>query len=553
MTRLPGDPSPRRLTEGGAADIGDEATAAMLSRLRPRFDDDLALERNWRRIALARAPTRARRRIVVAAFAVGLAVVLGSAVVNLRRVIGRPVAAELVATSGGVFFSRRAETWQPGASGQGLAEGERLRTDATGRVLIRAPGIAAVLVDTESDVAFEQLAGGTFLRLARGSVVARVSKRPAGEPFVILTDRYAVRVVGTLFSVAQRPDDSVEVSVREGTVAVLEGSAEIARLTANTRWSSDGAVPSPAAVTDDAVVALLQSTLVGAAPASWSREELDRIAQLRGSTPLYERGSPAAAIERSARAQDATDRPATKSIAGVRPSRFVGAGSRIGPAPSPTFAPPPEAKSPGIGGFNPIPAHQVEESAFARALRLEAEGQDLRAAEEFARAVDLDSAHAELALYSLGRLKLRRLTDPQGALGAFRRYQEKYPEGALRPEVDLSVMEIEATLGQRAEALTESDHFLSSYPQSERVKEVRLLRANLLRAGGDCVSALREYGVLPDVELGDEGAYAVAYCHGELGDRAAAKRALQTYLTRFPSGSHGAEARRALNAMEREF
>ena len=60
-----------------------------------------------------------------------------------------------------------------------------------------------MLVAREAEVSIEGLSHGTYLRLTRGTVTARVSKRSPDEPFVVLTDRAAVKVVGTLFSVDQ--------------------------------------------------------------------------------------------------------------------------------------------------------------------------------------------------------------------------------------------------------------------------------------------------------------------------------------------------------------
>ena len=96
-----------------------------------------------------------------------------------------------------------------------------MRTDTTGRAVFRVRGVAAVLVDQNSDVGLERLTKGTFLWLSHGTLTARVSKRSRTEPFVVETDRYAVKVVGTLFTVEQGPGDHTAVSVREGVVEGL--------------------------------------------------------------------------------------------------------------------------------------------------------------------------------------------------------------------------------------------------------------------------------------------------------------------------------------------
>jgi hypothetical protein len=118
------------------------------------------------------------------------------------------------------------------------------------------------------------------------------------------------------------------------------------------------------------------------------------------------------------------------------------------------------------------------------------------------------------------------------------------------PEVDLSIFEIEASLGRRTEAMAESERYLTVHRDVGRTDEVRLLRGNLLRDGGDCVGALREYSLVISPAVGDDATYAIAFCQRKLGDRVAAKTTLHDYLARYPSGAHRAEAQRALDSAE---
>ncbi len=66
----------------------------------------------------------------------------------------------------------------------------------------------------------------TRVSLDRGKIVCAVSHRKAGQRFTVESGSYAVRVIGTHFSVERRADDGLAVSVSEGTVAVSgpEGS-----------------------------------------------------------------------------------------------------------------------------------------------------------------------------------------------------------------------------------------------------------------------------------------------------------------------------------------
>ena len=297
--RLPPMEGPRPLVDGGASSAEDRASAALLGGLAHPPPDDLAVERVWRRLS-ARPSSRPRGRI----WAAGLALAVLSGVALLLSVRGRPskTPAELAQAVGGVFFSQPAETWRPGAAGQPLREAQRVRTDGTGRAVLRLPGVAAVLLASDSDLAIEQLSGGTFLRLSQGSVTARVTKRPPGEPFVIQTDRYAVRVVGTLFTVEQGPGDRTAVSVREGVVEVA-GEGEVYRVKAGTRWVSEAAQARGVDETDPQVQALLEGELRGTPPTLELRRSPDMPRQEPVGMARAPDVSPAAVASAAARSE----------------------------------------------------------------------------------------------------------------------------------------------------------------------------------------------------------------------------------------------------------
>jgi TolA-binding protein len=549
---MPHPPELTALLRGGATGLEDQATADLLSRLTPPTDDDLAIQRNWRRLASMSPMRRSRRGALLAAAASGVvAIAVAWAVVVPHARQARSGNMELVAASGGVFLSRPAEDWRAGSCGQTLDEGQRLRTDQTASALVLEKGTAAVLVQPDSDVAFEQLRSGNVLRLASGTILAQVAKRAPNNPFVVLTDRYSVRVVGTLFSVTQGPGERVEVSVREGTVVITEGTREIARVTAGMHWTSGGSASAPDATADDAA-SLLRTTLHGS-DATGSQRQLDRMVAATQS-------------ERSAKPQEgASSAPTTEAAVTSRstkppalPLAATPSVRRAAPVPAIAKAPlqTPESAESAVPLVSPAP-HVAKaadpEDAYDDALALEAAGDAHSAAEALAVVADHDPRHAELALYGLGRLKLRRLGDPEGALAAFERYRREYSKGSLLPEVDLSIFEIEASLGRRAQALAESERYLATHRDVGRTDEVRLLRGNLMRDGGDCVSALREYSLVISPAVGDEASYNIAFCQRKLGDRTAAIATLRDYLKRYPSGVHRAEAQRAVDGSDGRF
>ena len=214
------------------------------------------------------------------------------------------------------------------------------------------------------------------------------------------------------------------------------------------------------------------------------------------------------------------------------------------PAPVPVAASQPAS--------SPPPAFASAGGTYADGLALERSGQLQAAAEEFIQAEKNDPAHADVALYALGRLRQHRLRDPQGALEAFERYRRTYPSGPLLPEVDLAVLEVEIASGRRDQALAESVRFLASHPASERTVEVHLLRGDLLRERGDCRSALAEYRQVdvaasaPFAPFSEEALFETAYCERKLGVAAAARERLRQYQLRFPAGTHRDEVAKAL-------
>lgn len=154
---------------------------------------------------------------------------------------------------------------------------------------------------------------------------------------------------------------------------------------------------------------------------------------------------------------------------------------------------------------------------------------------------------AESSLYEVGRLKLRSLSDPNGALQAFKEYQRRYPQGVLIQEAALSLIEAHLMTGDMDLATQTIDAFESTFPSSERLGDVRLLRANARRDNGDCARALVDYQVLiTHARFADDALYFTAYCQQQTGREDEARRSLGEYLELFPGGRHASEARSAL-------
>jgi outer membrane protein assembly factor BamD (BamD/ComL family) len=151
-----------------------------------------------------------------------------------------------------------------------------------------------------------------------------------------------------------------------------------------------------------------------------------------------------------------------------------------------------------------------------------------------------------MALYELGRLRQQRLNDPVGALDAFRRYRSQFPGGPLRPEVDLSILQLALEDGKSEGAVEESTEFLAANPASERAEEVHLVRGNLLRGQGECRRALEDYRQVQSPLYAEDALYFSAVCHRQLGEDEGFRESLRAYLQRFPAGQYAEAARRAL-------
>jgi tetratricopeptide (TPR) repeat protein len=572
-----------RLTQGGADTPDELAIAALIARLPSAAPDDLAVERVWRRVtAPAKHPSRSALPLWIPAVALSALLLVVLAVPKLWT---SGAAVEIALSSGGVFSSNLAQSWHPSQNGEALAEASRVRTDTTGRAVFRVRGVAAVLLAEGSDVGIERLSQGTFLRLSQGSLTARVAKRKADEPFVVETDRFAVKVVGTLFTVEQGPGDHTAVSVREGVVDVSDGLGRVDRVLAGQRWTSDSRDTRTIDRTADAVKALLDGGLEGRSSADLAgpfaaatpvparqpstvapqaARALAPAATRPGAAPLDRKETAAQEIARrdqaaAAPAKDPTIAPQPVATAQLAPPAAPSPAAEVAPEapaqaettavnpqPATDVPPPAETAAPATTPPPPVASTPVDEGPYARGLALEARGDFEAAARELARAADTDPRYGDIALYALGRLAQRRLHDVGRARSAFNRYRARYPHGTLLPEVDLAILEIEVETHAQSDALADSTRFLAAHPTSERVVEVHLLRGNLLRDAGRCQEALADYAAVRSGPLADDALYSTAYCQRELGDRITAARTLRDYLARFPRGAHRAEAEQAL-------
>jgi tetratricopeptide (TPR) repeat protein len=337
-------------------------------------------------------------------------------------------------------------------------------------------------------------------RIERGEVRFSVPHRQPGHPFVVRAEGYRVVVVGTRFGInVGKADDetdekkAVDVDVDEGIVEVWDAATQrrLARLTPGESWQSpDVAEVAPAAVET--------------APGPSSQTPTI-------STPL----SPARSLRHAGKHLGA------RTLALASPGE-TGTGTEHATSPA-------EVPSP--------------ESVAARAAL--ASGDAPRALQLYRALAQGTGPSAENASYEIGKVLNEKMGQPANAVAAWRHYRATRPDGILRAEADVSIIETLARTGDTDEALSEANDFLRRHPDSERRAEIARLTGDLYRARGDCRRALAAYQITLGASRPRDAVEAAAFhradCLIHLGDAGGADAA-RAYLRAYPSGKFRGEA-----------
>jgi transmembrane sensor len=391
--------------------------------LAPAYDEARTAA-TWQKIAEARGGRRRTRRS--GAWAIGLAfagtaIAATVAVLLLRTPAGEPLAARDPAVS--------------------LGEGARLDAPAPRTVALDDGSRVELSADTHMQVLAN--AGDRFVTLLeRGS--ARFDVVPHGpRRWEIETPLATVEVIGTAFSVAHSADRLV-VTVERGVVMVRgeKVPGRVARLVAGDRLEVPAAIPVPATAT-----AAATATATAAVPVP---------------VPVPAAAAAAAAAPVPAPAPAAAPAPVPA------------------PAPAPAAAPAPAsapttARTPSAAAPKPSPL----DDALLEADRLRASGDYAAAADLLetsfsgASSSSASSGAAGLAAFTVGRLALDHLDQPERAARAFARVIALGSPHGLLEDAYARRAEALVRAGDAAAATAALAEYERVYPDAKRAAALR--------------------------------------------------------------------------------
>jgi ferric-dicitrate binding protein FerR (iron transport regulator) len=469
----------------------DEVSAELrraLDEAALRGPDDMTLRRGWSAVASPMPPARTRRGFW---FAGGVATTAALALAGSLWLW--PHATELPWSGHGKLVGAKTESPAPLGARRLTLEG----------------GVEAVL-GRSSVMRIEDGAP----RVEDGEVRFSVPHRQPGHPFVVRAEGYRVVVVGTRFgiNVDGNPDGKIDsktdgqkavgVDVDEGIVEVWEAATQrrLARLTPGESWQSpDVAVEPPArpaAVEPAPAPGVPAPTLSPPPPPPHALRHAARYATRYGTTYAAAR-----TLALASPGETASERAAN-------------------PGETPTA-----------------------ESTAARAAL--AAGDAPRALQLYRTLAQGTGPSAENASYEVGKVLNEKLGQPANAVAAWRRYRAAHPDGILRVEADVSIIETLVRTGDTDEALSEANDFLRRRPDSERRAEIARLAGDLYRARGDCRHALAAYQITLGASRPRDAVEAATFhraaCLVQLGD-VGGLDAARAYLRGYPGGKFRGEA-----------
>ncbi len=213
------------------------------------------------------------------------------------------------------------------------------------------------------------------------------------------------------------------------------------------------------------------------------------------------------------------------------------------PAPAPVVPTPAAVPPPPVAAPAPTPDPMQEAHAALAA------GDPNRAIELYRAVIARGGTAAENAEYEIGRVQRDRLHQAPDAIGTWKRYRSTHPNGLLRVETDVSIIEALVSSGDSNAALSEANDFLRRHSESERRAEIARIAGDLYRERGDYDHALGAYQTALAAshkrEVTEYASFQRAACLVALG-QTSGNVALQEYLRAWPEGRFSHEANRLL-------
>ncbi len=406
-------------------------------------------------------------------------------------------------------------------------------------------GQATAVLSPDAVASGRARAGNTEVVLSKGSIELRVLPRAPGQQFTVNAGPYRFTVVGIAFTVSQTRS-RIELVVSEGKVVVSRGTKRLATVGAGAEWAVDmnSAANSAARkfVAGGAAELTVAEPVAGAGGRSRSRQPVP------GSEPdpAPEPVSGVARVEPpSPTAPPLAPAPATPMAAAATfPTRAATPTVVYSPATPAAVAAAPTARAETPAPAAPAAAHrdcgQLAASKHAR-----------EAVNCYQDQAVQNGLAGETAQYEVARLWRDSLGEPGRALAALQTQRSRFPNGVLRTEADLSIIELLPRLGRHADALAESEQFLTAHPKAERSGEIHLLRGNIYREVlRDLDHAEREYARAAEAggRVGDDSRFLHAVCLEALGRVDEARKAYAAYLLK-PGATHAQEAKKRLEGL----
>jgi hypothetical protein len=144
--------------------------------------------------------------------------------------------------------------------------------------------------------------------------------------------------------------------------------------------------------------------------------------------------------------------------------------------------------------------------------------------------------------------KLRKESNPKGALDLFDQYDRAFPRGTLAPEALVGRVEALMALGRKGDALAILDGPLTQWKTS---RALRVLRGELRAAAGRCEEASADFAAVLSAEphdaVDERALFGRAFCRSRGGDKTGARQDLSLYATTFPNGQFIGQVRRSLD------